>query len=262
MNSQNTSTTAPLHTETPDHTPDMGPKKRGDTPVWFGAIVSGVAAVTLAIAFPAFFWLPLVALGLPAALCGWSIYTTYRDRVDAPRSHNVLAGELGFDLITTCRGVVATAFFSPDSVAPGGATAFYVFLENYMSRQRVVHVRLGHLPGIGRPEATHHAFHLAAGQAAVCVMPVQMQPGLAAGHHRLSVQVTVAQPAGVGQRLSGTRAHIHSARKVRIAAPFELAGGRTEPAAPRPALAKPRYISLASVNEKTPDIDRLLELAG
>lgn len=254
-----------LHTETPDRTPDMGPRQSGDTPVWFWTIVSGLAAIALAvIAFdqasnPALCLVPLVLFGIPCAYGIWCIYKTHSDRVaKAPRSHNVLAGELGFDLLCTCRGVAVTAFFAPDSVAHGGSTKLLLFLENYMSRQRVITARFGHLPGLGRPEATYARLHLSPGQAAVYVLPVNVAPNIDSGFHRLSVRVCADQPEGVGQRLEGTRRRLRNMHIVRFAAPFELeAGRRPEVHEVQSALGKPRYVSLASVGEKQPDLERL-----
>ncbi len=261
----NTSPTA-LLTETSDLTPDTGPVHRGDTKVWFWTIVAGIAAIALTVTgwhiVPWACWMPLVALGIPCVYGVWSIYRTHADRVDVPRSHVVLAGELGFDLLATCRGVAATAFFAPDSVVHGGETRLFLFLENYMSRHRIVTARFGHLPGIGRPEATYVTLRLAAGQAAVYVMPVRMRPDIASGFHRLSVQVTVEQPAGVGQRLRAARTRIRDMSMLRFAAPFELATGRPEAIAPQKELPKPRYISLASVSEKEAAIERLFEVMG
>lgn len=251
-----------LYTETSDRTPDMGPRQRGDTVVWFWTIVSGLAAIALTVVgvqvVPAVSWIPLLVFGAPCAYGAWCIYMTHRDRSDAaPKSHAVLAGELGFDLLATCRGVVATAFFVPDSVVHGGSMRLLVFLENYMSRQRVVSVRFGHLPGLGRPEATFVHLHLAAGQAAVYSMPVRATTDIAAGFHRLSVTLHVAQPEGVGQRLPGARTRIHDMRVLRFAAPFEIAQGRPQPAGEQRPLEKARYLSLASVSEKQPDLERL-----
>jgi hypothetical protein len=207
------------------------------------------------------FWIPLLALGGPAVYGAWCIYTTHRDRVDnAPRSHNMLAGELGFDLIATCRGVAATAFFMPDSMVHGGATRMLLFLENYMSRQRVVTARFGHLPGIGRPSATLEHLHLAAGQAAVYCLPVQAGADIASGFHRLSVTLHVHQPEGVGQRLQGARARIPYMNILRFAAPFEVEQGRPETPSQHIPLPAPRYISLASISEKEPDLDKLYDL--
>lgn len=257
-----------LYTETPDRTPDAGPTRRGGTAVWFWTIVSGIAAIALTMAGvqvvpPYAVWIPAVALGAPCIYGIWCIYRSYRDRVDAPKSHNVLAGELGFDLLATCRGVAATAFFVPDSLVRSGSTTFFLFLENYRSRQSVVTVRLGHLPDIGRPEATYTKFHLAAGQAAFYVMPVRTNANILTGYHRLSVQITVERPTGFGQKLVGTRARIHSMSRLRMAVPFELTAGRPPEQGdvvvePR----KPRYVSLASISEKEPDTERLYELVG
>lgn len=255
-----------LYTETPDRTPDAGPTRRGGTAVWFWTIVAGLAAIVLTVAgmqvegCKPWAWMPAVALGAPCVYGIWCIYRSYRDRVDAPKSHNVLAGELGFDLLATCRGVAATAFFVPDSLVRSGSTTFFLFLENYRSRQSVVTVRLGHLPDIGRPEATYTKFHLAAGQAAVYAMPVRTNANILTGFHRLSVQITVEKPTGFGQKLSGTRMRIPSMRKLRMAVPFELAAGRPEETNQQAGLPKPRYVSLASISEKEPTIERLHEL--
>lgn len=254
-----------LHTETPDRTADMGPRQRGDTVVWFWTIVSGLAAIALSVlayhqaVTPALCLLPLVALGVPCAFGVWCIYKTHADRAaNAPKSHNVLAGELGFDLLCTCRGVAATAFFVPDSVAHGGKMELLLFLENYMSRQRVVTARFGHLPGLKRPEATYVRLYLAPGQAAVYSLPVEVASDITSGFHRLSVTLGAEQPEGVGQRLEGTRARLRSMRVVRFAAPFELeAGRRPEAHETQIELGKPRYLSLASVSEKQPDLERL-----
>ena len=262
-----------LRTETSDPAPDLGPRHRGDTAVWFCTIVLAIAAIALTVAAlrmapaaPVMFyvcWIPLVALGIPAVYGAWCIYTTHRDRAaSAPRSHNVLAGELGFDLIATCRGVAATAFFMPDSVVHGGATRLFLFVENTMSRQRVVTARFGHLPGIGRPRATLENLHLAAGQTAVYILPVQAGVDIPSGFHRLSVTLRVAQPEGVGQCLQGTRARIPYLRILRFAAPFEVEQGRPEVPTQHPPLPAPRYISLASVTEKDPPLARLYDLIG
>jgi len=269
----NSTTPQILHATPPDRTPDCGPRLPGDTRTWFFTIVLAIAAITLtAVAIRMagesttmlyISWIPLVALGIPAAYGAWCIYTTHRDRAhNAPRSHNMLAGELGFDLIATCRGVAATAFFMPDSVVHGGSTRLLLFLENYMSRQRVVTVRLGRHPGLGRPEPTFENLHLAPGQAAVYVLPVQAGPDIPSGFHRLSVTLRVQQPEGVGQRLLGARARIPDMRVLRFAAPFEVAQGRPETAIEQPPLAAPRYISLASISEKEPDLTKLYELLG
>jgi hypothetical protein len=204
------------------------------------------------------FWIPLVALGAPALYGAWSIYTTHRDRVqNAPRSHNILAGELGFDLIATCRGVAATAFFMPDAMTHGAPARLHLFLENTMSRQRTITARIGHLPGLGRPRATLENLHLAAGQAAVYILPVQATPDIPADFHRLSVTLHVQQPEGVGQRLQGARTRIPDLRVLRFAAPFEITQGRPETHLPAPPLPPPRYISLASVSEKVPRLASL-----
>ena len=261
----NTTPTTILHTTPADPARDTGPRHRGDAAVWLGTIVLAIAAIAFTTVgvrvVPYVAWIPFLALGVPALYGAWCIYTTFRDRdPNAPRSHNILAGELGFDLIATCRGVAATAFFMPDSVVHGAPTRLLLFVENYMSRQRVVTARFGHLPGIGRPSATLENLHLAPGQAAVYVLPVQVGPDISSGNHRLSVTLRVAQPEGVGQRLLGTRARMPYLGVLRFAAPFEVAQGRPEIAARHLPLPVPRYVSLASVTEKEPDMAKLHEL--
>ena len=268
MNSSTTSQI--LHATPSDPTPDRGPRHRSDAAVWFFTIVLALAAITLtvlgirmALDAPNMFyvcWIPLVALGAPAAYGAWSIYSAHRARVEVPRSHAVLAGELGFDLLATCRGVAATAFFVPDTVVHGGTTRLLLFLENYMSRQRIVTARFGHLPGIGRPHATIERLHLAAGQAAVYSLPVQIAPDIPAGFHRLSVTLRAEQPEGVGQRLQSARTRIRNMNTLRFAAPFEVAPGRPIPPGEQIPLPAPRYITLASVTEKTPDLTKFHEL--
>ena len=266
MNSQTTAPSSPLHALPPDPAPDTGPRHRGDAAVWLATIVLAIAAIALTTVglrvVPYAAWLPLLALGVPALYGAWCIHTTFRDRdPNAPRSHNILAGELGFDLIATCRGVAATAFFMPDTVNHGAPTRLLLFVENYMSRQRVVTARFGHLPGIGRPRATLENLHLAPGQAALYTLPVQIAPDIPSGYHRLSVTLRVAQPEGVGQRLLGTRARIPYLRTLRFAAPFEVAQCRPETTTPAP-LPAPSYITLASVTEKEPDLAKLFDLLG
>lgn len=261
MNTQNPSEI--LHTETPDRTADMGPRQRGDTVVWFWTIIAGLAAFTSAVLAyewnPALCWLPLVVLGIPCAYGVWCIYKTHADRAaNAPKSHNVLAGELGFDLLCACRGVAATAFFTPDAVAHGGKMKMLLFLENYMSRQRIVTARFGHLAGLGRPKATYARLHLAPGQAAVYCLPVEAAADIAAGFHHLSVTLSAEQPEGVGQRLEGARTRLRNMKVVRFAAPFELeTGRRPEAHETKTALTGARYLSLASISEKQPDLERL-----
>ncbi|MDR0901929.1 MAG: hypothetical protein LBM92_04065 [Opitutaceae bacterium] len=260
-----------LQTETPDATPDSGPVRRGGLRVAFYSILAlflGVASAAALFARPSdaqlarqisvYAWIPaIVFLGL-AARGFWCMISAWRGtRRDAPYSHSVLAGELGFDLLCTCRDVVAAAFFLPDSTRRGGVMRMLVFLENYSSRHRVVNLRLGHLAGIGRPEATITRLRLAAGQAAVYCLPVRALPGITPGNHHLSVRLWMECPSGAGQRLPGSRRHMFDARKIRIAAPFDVAedaAPSSEADAPLPAA---RYISLASVSEPTPRMSKL-----
>jgi hypothetical protein len=251
-----------LQTETPDITPDSGPTCRGGVRVAFYSIVALLAGVASAALLTrhvsAYAWiLAVVFLGL-AARGFWSVFSAWRAvRHDAPYSHSVLAGELGFDLLCTCRDVVAAAFFLPDSTRRGGTMRLLVFLENYASRHRIVNLRLGHLPGIGRPEATITRLHLAAGQAVVYGLPVRVRPDITPGNHHLSVRLWMNCPAGAGQRLPGSRLHLFDTRMIRIAAPFDVAADAVPGAEAGEALPEPRYISLASVSEAEPRLGKL-----
>lgn len=251
-------TPAILQTETPDITPDSGPTCRGGIRMAFYSIVALLAGVASAALLTrhisAYAWIPAIVFFGLAARGFWSVFSAWRaTRQDAPYSHSVLAGELGFDLLCTCRDVVAAAFFLPDSTPRGGTMRLLVFLENYASRHRIVNLRLGHLPGIGRPEATITRLRLAAGQAAVYCLPVRVHPDITPGNHRLSVRLWMNCPTGAGQRLPGSRRHMFDARMIRIAAPFDVA----ENAEPAGALPAPRYISLASISEAQPRMGKL-----
>ncbi|MDR2675349.1 MAG: hypothetical protein LBC18_10945 [Opitutaceae bacterium] len=262
-----------LKTETPDLTPDSGPVCRGGMKAAFYSIVAlfaGVVSIALLLRHAAvhartpatvFFGIPAAVFLCLAAWGFWKVYSAWRaTRNDAPYSRAVLAGELGFDLLCTCRDVVAAAFFLPDSTRRGGTMRLLVFLENYASRHRVANLRLGHLPGLGRPEATLTRLHLAAGQAAVYCLPVRVSPGLAPGNHHLSVRLWMDCPSGAGQRLPGSRRHMFDARMTRIAAPFDVAEDMAPSAEADAPLPAPRYISLASVSEPAPRMGELLAL--
>ncbi|MDR0352003.1 MAG: hypothetical protein LBI02_01155 [Opitutaceae bacterium] len=254
-----------LQTETPDSTPDSGPTRHGGMKVAFYSIVALLAGVTSAALLPRhvalYAWIPaIVFLGL-AAWGLWNVFSAWRaTRHDAPRSHSVLAGELGFDLLCTCRNVVAAAFFLPDSTRRGGTMRLLVFLENYASRHRIVNLRLGHLPGIGRPEATITRLRLAAGQAAVYCLPVRVRPDITPGNHRLSVRLWINCPTGAGQRLPGSRLHMFDVHVIRIAAPFDVAEDAMPDAEAGGALPEPCYISLASVSDAEPRMGKLREI--
>ncbi len=256
---------APLQTETPDTTPDSGPTCRGGLPVAFYSIVAllaGMAEVALlADRVSLYTWIPAAVLFGLAAWGFWNVFAAWRaTRHDAPASHSVLAGELGFDLLCTCRDVAAAAFFLPDSTQRGGTMRLLVFLENYASRHRIANLRLGHLPGIGRPAATVTRLHLSAGQAAVYCLPVCVRTDIAPGNHRLSVRLWMDRPTGAGQRLPGSRRHLFDTRMIRIAAPFDVAEKAAPASPPDAPLPAARYISLASVGESTPRMSKLLAI--
>ncbi|MDR1789892.1 MAG: hypothetical protein LBR12_06100 [Opitutaceae bacterium] len=251
-----------LRTETPDNTPDSGPRQHAGAIGVVLTIIALLAAGTLSLlcrenepAAP-WFWVPLAVLGAPGLFGLWRIIAEYRGRVATPASQSVLSGELGFDILCTCRGVAATTFFQPDALVPGGTARLLLFLENYTSRQRVIVARFGHLESLGRPRQTYARLHLAAGQTAVYALPVVSTEDIEPGFHRLSVTLRAELPTGYGQRLAGARRHAHDMLTVRFAAPFEV---KTPPvtaaAAPADApgqAAAPRYIALSSAGK--PDV--------
>lgn len=255
-----------LRTEIADATADAGPMRRGTLKVFLFTVLGSIVALAVIIAgglvhekvAPAVWGLGGVALAL--SLWGWwIIYSGWRGHVKVPKSHGVLGGELGFDVLFTCRGVAATVFFVKDRVKAGEQLNLMIFLENYMSRQRVVRARIGALAGVGRPEREMLQLHLAAGQAAVYVLPMRAAGAIEEGMHRVTVTMHVEAPNGVGQRLQGTRVRIFDIPTCRFAAPFKV-DGKSEAAAVE--LPKGRYLMLGSVSEKAPRLEGLEALVG
>jgi hypothetical protein len=258
-----------LHPEPRHAVPDTGPYHRGG---WLVALLSllvtlaALATATLVRSrYPAFVWIPVLVFGIPALRGWWCVWKSWRDRSPLPRSHSVLAGTLGFDLVCTSRGVAATTFFLHDKVPAGGQTRLLVFFENYTSRQRLVQLRILRHPGLGLAEKTTLRLHLCAGQAAVYELPLRVAPDLAPGHHLLPVVIQVSRPNGRGAGLPGARRHLGNLRHFRYAAPFEVT---PLPTAPAPAttttadtpLPPPTFCTLASVDEPYPRLEVLQKI--
>lgn len=194
------------------------------------------------------------------AVWWWSaVWSAMRDRTPVPRSHNVLAAELGFDLVCTCHGVAVSAFFYPDQGRPGDEFDLLLFLENRTTRQRVVHARVGPHALLGLREPLTLKLHLAPGQAAVYRLPLLSDRKIAAGEHDLPLDICVARPAGAGRLLSGLGRSPHDLWHIHIAAPFTVAGEPAPDAAGD--LAQPAYLSLASIGEQRPRLEALHTLA-
>lgn len=245
-----------------DATPDAGPVRRGGPLVILAALMATLTAffaagLCLQYDRHALIAPSLLVFGLPALWWWTGVWQAVRTHVASlPRSHAVLTGALGFDVICTCRGIAPAVFFHPDKSTPGANLSLFVFLENYTSRQRVVEVRIGPHPGLGLPAVLGVRLHLAAGQATAYRWPLQAAPSLAAGVHDLPVVLRVKLPQGVGQWLPGARHHLYDMRHTRFAVPFTLepAGGAELSAAPLPS---PAYVTLASIGDEAPRLDCL-----
>ncbi len=259
--------TPPLPATPADPTPDTGPRRRGGPIVLLAALMATLTAlfgVGLAhqAARPDLLAAALLVFGLPALWWWAGAVISWRDRTPLPRSHSVLVGVLGYDLICTCRGVAATVFFHPDRVAPAEDLALFVFMENYTSRRRAVEVRVGPHPGLGLLRLHTASLHLAAGQAAVYRMVLRPDAALPPGQHDLPVILRVRSPRGTGRRLPGVPRHLHDIWHTRFAAPFAIEP-RPDAAAPvvrSDPVPPPAYVSLASVSETGPRLDALRAL--
>ena len=255
-----------LEAQPKDLSQDFGPTHRGDMPVAFWTIVSILIAISgymLAMRYghTALAIILAIVFGLLGLWGIWCIAESLIHDVSkdkAPFSHSLLAGELGFDLPFTCGNVAMTAFFMPDKISPGGRTTLMLFMENYSSRQRAVHVRVGRLPSLNRMEREMLHLKLAAGQAAVYVLPMRAAMDITPGDHRLTLTILVNTVTGEGQRLSRARTRFLNIKKCRLATPIEVLEKPADmDTTPLPA---PRYLTLASINEKAPNIEVLEEI--
>lgn len=264
-----TSPLTPLRALPADSTPDAGPRRRCDLLVvifsFLGTLASIAGFVILhkgASLSPlcSLAWIPSGIIGLLSLWGWWCVIQGLRDTTKGklPQAHCLLVGHLGFDLVCTSRGVAVTAFICPDSLAPGAASRLLIFFENYSSRQRIVHTRISHHPGLGLADRQYPKFHLAAGQSAVYVMPFRATADIKPGYHRLPVRIHVTRPNGRGLRLPGSRRHLYDIHRVRYAAPF-LIEGQPVPVDTTP-LPPPKFISLASVSDPEPRFEALEKL--
>ncbi|WP_043582494.1 hypothetical protein [Geminisphaera colitermitum] len=245
--------------------PDAGPYHRGGWLVALASLFLTLAALAtgslVSNRHPAFVWIPVLILGVPAAWGWWCVWQAWRNKDPLPRSHSLLAGTLGFDLRCTSCGVAATTFFLHDKAPAGGVTRLLLFLENYASRQRIAEVRILRHPGLGLPEKKKLLLHLSPGQAAVYEIPLRVAADLAPGLHSLPVIIQVSRPNGRGVRLPGSRRHLYDIHRFRYAAPFEVtpASAPPDPASPGP-LPLPAFRTLASVTDAEPRLDILQQI--
>ena len=210
----------PLVAEPAALTPDTGPRHRAGLFTWFIFISCTLAAFGIALllyqkdglVWPLAALLGFVVIAIFAAV---RLLASRRCHEALPASHDVLVGTLGFELHYTSHDVAATAFLHSDRVSPGHPTQLLCFVENYASRQRVAHFRIGPHPDLGLPAVHPVALQLAAGQAAVYILPLEVSRSLSPGAHDRSF----AAPARLVERSFCRPVHVvrprHRTRHVR-----------------------------------------------
>ncbi len=255
-----------LHATPSDRTPDSGPRRQGGPLVLLLALMATLTAafaVGLGYKFngPSLGIAGAIIFGLVAAWLWSRLWMSRKPHRPTLRSHSVLAGVLGFDLVCTCRGVAATAFFCPDRVAGGDLLEALVFLENYTSRQRIARLRIGPHASLGLAEPRVVQLHLAAGQAAVFRLPLRVDASTPCGIHDLPILLRVLAPTGFGSFLPGTGRHFYDAWRVWFATPctVEIAPERPLLTAEIPPAS---YHTLASVSDSAPHLDAVGLLAS
>lgn len=252
----------PLIAQPAVSTPDTGPLHRAGPYAWFvflSCLLAAFGAALILYQQDGLVW-PLAALGafsLLALLAALRLIARFRCHEKLPASHDVLVGALGFDLHCTCRDVAATVFLHPDQISAGQPTQLLCFVENYASRQRIALFRIGPHPDLGLPAAHSVALHLAAGEAAVYVVPLTVNPALLPGAHDLPVTLTVEKPTGDGMRLPGVPRRLRDLWSVRFAAPFTIPHHGTEAGVAASTPGAPRFLSLAAAGSSTPDFEAL-----
>ncbi|PTY07161.1 hypothetical protein DB347_07565 [Opitutaceae bacterium EW11] len=248
-----------------DPTQDFGPVHRGGPITRFIALTSllmaiGTALLLLREGETLFAVLCLIVLGGIGAWSGGYVVQRLKYREKLPKTHSVLPGILGFHLRCTCRDVGPAVFLLPDTVTPGSATRLFCFVENYSSRKRVAHFRIGPHPHLGLPQVHEVALNVAPGQAAVYSLPLAVSRELPPGEHDLPVTLCVSRPNGMGVRLPGATPHFFDLHTVHYAAPLTvISGAAAAPAGPVGPDAA-RYLSLASVSRPKPELDALQDL--
>lgn len=248
-----------LHATPSDRTPDSGPRRHGGPLVLLLALMATLSmafAVGLGYEFnrPTIGISGAILFGLVAAWLWSRLWLSRKPIGSMLRSHSVLTGVLGFDLVCTCRGVAATAFFCPDRITGGDSLEALVFLENYTSRQRIARLKVGPHVDLGLFEPRVVQLHLAAGQATVFRLPLRVDANARCGTHDLPILLRVLATTGFGSFLPGTRHHFYDAWRVWFATPFTV-----ETACERPSLTTevppPSYHTLASVSDSVPHLD-------
>lgn len=236
-----------------DKTPDGGSQASGGARSLLASLMLALTAFFAAgLALQAGWRAAAVVLWIafmgPAVWLVWQIRVATLARPGLPRSHNVLAGTLGFEIRSSCKGVAGTAFFYPDRVVAGEPLHLLVFLENHMSRRRAASVRVGPHTGLGLREPLVMSVALAPGQAVVCSLPLTPATVSPVGEHDLPLCLRVDVPGAWGQRLPEAPTHLHDLWTSRLAAPFTV-----EPAvSPMPgsiAPAEPSCHTLARSSE-------------
>lgn len=193
------------------------------------------------------------------------LFARIQGQAKLPHSHCVLTDHLGFRVDFTCRGVVMAVFFDPDEMTPGSMVRLLCFVENQTSRQRVADFVIGPHAGLGLCEAHRVSLYLAAGQAAVYVLPLLLSSDMEATEHDLPVSLTIRRPSGRGLLLPGVRRRLHNLHHVHFAAPFKVQlgvpGGAVHAANAganaASLISNPAFLSLASLEDKAPDFSKL-----
>jgi hypothetical protein len=201
-----------------------------------------------------------LVFGASSLWAWWCLIERWREHSALPRSHAMLTGTLAFDIRSTCRDVAATVFFHPDACAPNTPTQLLCFVENYASRRRVAHFRIGPHAGLGLHKPATVSLALAAGQAAVYALPLSAASSLAPGEHDLPITLKVDKPAGTGARLPGAPRVPYDLWTVHFAAPFTLGAAAGENASSD--RAQPRFLTLASASLPDVQLDALEQLVS
>lgn len=252
-----------------DPTPDSGPLHRGGPLAFVTAISCALLTLGLVLALfkdgltsTAFVCMGLFILGL--LLVVWRFVTLLKHQGQLPRSHSVLADHLGFRIDFTCHDVAMAAFLYPDELSAGSDAKLLCFVENYSSRQRIADFIIGPHPKLGLQEARKLCLHLAAGQAAVHLLPLKIASDMAPGTHDLPISLRIRKPTGTGNLLPGAKRHLHNLWSVHYATPFKiLEKDASTPAAAANAQAlNAQYLSLGSVSEQAPRFEELQSFLG
>lgn len=251
-----------------DESPNTGSRSRGGVGmVILTCLVLLLVIVLTAGAFQSpdmigvwlFFLVPVAVL---FAFCGWSLVDAhFITRPRSPDCRFLLRDDLKFMISRPLMDVALTAILRPDRAAPGGVTSLLIFMENYSSRQRRLRFAISPNKALGLTGTRKLQLALAAGQAAVYRLPLQVSAAARAGEIELKIRVTAKRPAGTGVILpavsgkkyrSGSGIYLSSRFTLR---PFLNIGGDAVPAGL--PLAGESFISLA-----VPGLQPRFELLG